>query len=98
MTIARRLGLLAAGLILGIEADPSTHWSIACVVSRDGVARAVAQDGAGPLQLGLPGDRADCTAVLHTGDRMSLTVTDQRGNLSRSTMSGAGSRARLRVG
>ena len=75
MTIARRLGLLAAGLIVGIEADPSTHWSIACVVSRDGVARAVAQDGAGPLQLGLPGDRADCTAVLHTGDRMSLTVT-----------------------
>ncbi len=98
MRDARRLGLLAAGLILGIEADPSTHWSIACVVNGDGVPRNVVQDGAGPLQLGLPGDRADCTAVLRAGDQMSLTVTDQRGNRSRSTMSGPGSSARLRVG
>jgi hypothetical protein len=90
--------LLAAGLALAIEADPSARWSIACSVTEGGVTRELRRDGSGRLGLEVAAERMDCSAVLLAGDRMSLTVTDGRGNRSRSSVSGAGSTARLRVG
>ena len=98
MRPARHSAMVAAGLILGIEADPAARWSLRCSLTEGGLTRELRQDGSGSLQLPLAADRADCTAILLTGAGMSLTVRDERGNRSRSSLSGAGSKARLRVG
>lgn len=90
--------LLAAGLLLAIEAAPSVRWSVACDLRDADRLNRLALDGAGPLQQSLDAQRADCVITLQAGQQLTVTLADGRGSRARSALAGAGSKARLRHG
>ena len=85
--------LLVTGLVLAIEAAPAVHWSVDCDLRDQG--RLVLQ-GTGPLQRLLDTTQADCVVMLQAGQRLLVTLTDGQGNRARTSITGEGSKVRMR--
>lgn len=88
--------LLATGLVLAIEAGPMVRWSIDCEWRDGNRSNHLVLDGTGPLQRALDAAFADCTVTLRAGQQLTVMLADSRGSRARSTIAGAGSKARLR--
>lgn len=90
--------LLAAGLVLAIEAVPTVRWSISCELGDVHRSDRLVLDGAGPLRRPLDAAQADCMVTLQAGQQLTVMLADSRGSRARSTIAGVGSKARLRQG
>lgn len=90
---ARGGWLLAAGLVLVIEAEAAVRWSLVCEAGGE----RLQHSGSGPVTRSFAADRVDCRIGLESGDSLIATLIDGQVNRSRSRVSGVGSMVHLRT-
>jgi hypothetical protein len=90
--------VLAAGLVLAIQAEPTARWSVSCEVLLPTGRDLIEFVGSGPTSRPLPGDSVECVVELVAGGQLGVAMVDAQGNRSQSRVTGAGSTVRLRRG
>ena len=89
----RQACMLAAGVVLTIEAAPTVGWSLSCVAGDE----RLELRGSGPIEQAFARGPANCRVTLEAGEApLAATLTDGSGNRSRSQVSGVGSIMHLR--